>query len=55
MCGVCGVCNKTTSDMIMEIAVFKRSARLFSFNADGDDFRNKEQINKLEICIAIRI
>ena len=45
--------GKTTKGVMTEILVFKRSARIFSFNAGGDDFRNKEQINELEICILI--
>ena len=51
----CGVCNKNTKKEIVEILVFKRSTRFYSFSAAGDDFRNKEQINQLEICIAVRI
>ncbi|PHJ39747.1 hypothetical protein P378_01560 [Desulforamulus profundi] len=39
----------------MEILVFKQSARFFSFTSDGDDFKNKEQINEFEVYIAIRI
>ncbi len=50
-----GVRGKNTKEEIVEILVFKRPARFFSFSADGDDFRNKEQINELEICIAVRI
>jgi hypothetical protein len=61
MCGhvsydaACGVRSKNTKGELVEILVFKRSARIFSFTSDGDDFKNKEQINELEVCIAIRI
>jgi hypothetical protein len=51
----CGVRSKNTKEELVEILVFKRSVRVFSFSTDGDDFRNKEQINELEICIAVRI
>ena len=51
----CGVCSKNTKEEVVEILVFKRSARFFAFTSDGDDFKNKEQINELEVCIAIRI
>lgn len=47
--------SKNTKGKLVEILVFKRSARFFSFNANGDDYKNKEQINELEVCIAIRI
>lgn len=50
-----GVRGKNTKGKLVEILVFKRSARFISFNAHGDDFRNKEQINEVEICIAIWI
>ena len=50
-----GVRSKNTKGKLVEILVFKRSARFYSFNADGDDFKNKEQINQVEVCIAVRI
>ncbi|PLR75972.1 hypothetical protein CU633_18055 [Bacillus sp. V3-13] len=49
----CGVCGKNTKDKLVEILVFKQSARFCEFNADSDNCRNKEQINEIEICIAI--
>jgi hypothetical protein len=44
---------KATKELV-GILVFNRAARVVSFNADGDDFRNKEQTNELEVCIAVR-
>ena len=49
------MCSKNTKEEIVEILVFKRSERFISFNAVGNDFKNKEQVNELEVCIAVRI
>lgn len=43
----CGSDSKNTKRELVEILVFKRSVRIFSFTSDGDDFKNKEQINGL--------
>ena len=45
----CGVRGKYTKSEIVEILVFKRSARIFAFNTNGDDYKNKEIINALEV------
>ena len=45
------MCNKTTKEEIVEILVFS-GLRGFLL---GDDYKNKEQINELELCIAIKI
>ena len=50
-----GVRGENTKGELVEILVFKRSTRFYSFSAASDDFRNKEQINEIEICIAVRI
>ena len=55
MDGTRGVRSKNTKKELVGILVFKRAARVISFNTAGDDFRNKEQINELEVCIAVRI
>lgn len=55
MDGACRVRGKNTKSELIEILVFKRSSRFFSFNSVGDDYKNKEQINQIEVCIAVRI
>jgi len=40
---------------MIEILVFTRSERIFSFTTDGDDFKNKEYINGVEVCVAMLI
>ena len=47
--------SKNTKKELVGILVFKRAARVVSFNTDRDDFRNKEQVNELEVCISVRI
>jgi len=47
--------GKDTKKELVGILVFKSAARVVSFNADRDDFRNKEQVNELEVCISVRI
>ena len=49
------MCSKTTKKRLVEILVFKRSAKIFSFTTDGDDFKNKEYINGIEVCVALWI
>lgn len=40
---------------IIEILVFRMTTRFYSFNTKGSDYTNKEQINGMEVCIAVRI
>ncbi|WP_207642342.1 hypothetical protein [Pseudobacteroides cellulosolvens] len=47
--------GKNTKKELVGILVFKRAARVISFNTGGEDFKNKEQVNELEVCIAVRI
>ena len=47
------VCGGTTTQRYLVIAEFKHFCEFFNFTKNGSDFRNKEKMDSITVCIAI--
>lgn len=52
-CGASRVRSRNTSQRFLVILEFTHFASFYNFNMNGDDFKNKEQINEIKVRVAI--
>lgn|GEM_PF-1407162 len=48
-----GVCNRNAKERYLEILSFQHFAKFTTFTTDGDDFRNKELRNKIDVSVVL--
>lgn len=53
MDGACGVRNRNAKERYLEILSFQHFAKFTTFTTDGDDFRNKELRNKIDVSVVL--
>jgi len=49
----CGVRNRNAKERYLEILNFQHFAKFTTFTTDGDDFRNKELRNKIDVSVVL--
>ncbi|MCM1991364.1 hypothetical protein [Oceanirhabdus seepicola] len=49
----CGMCNRNTTLRYLVILEFMHFTSFFNFSTNGDDFKNKEQINGVKVRAGI--
>lgn len=49
----CGVRNRNAKKRYLEILSFQHFAKFTTFTTDGEDFRNKELRNKIDVSVVL--
>jgi len=49
----CGVRNRNAKERYLEILSFQHFAKFTTFTTDGEDFRNKELRNKIDVSVVL--